>query len=566
VIEGELVAHWPMNEGSGDVFKDVVGGFDGFLPLGQDGAQTEVSWGEGPPTQANSVEFSGANSFIATRFPGIGGSEPRTVAFWVRTTDANAVYMAWGSNATARKWHIRANGASGVMRTEFAGGQNFATTSIIDGEWHHVASVFPNGATEGEQILHYIDGVLDPQAGGTSLTIDTEIVTDADIDWTNANSAESYPVHIGARLTHGWGNMLIGSMADVRIYNQGLSEDQIRAIFEGKVEGGMNLEGPTIVDFGDLSGDASYEFFFKAIKAGASTAIAGNDAFAFKLDQWNEQGVFGTTVFGVADNVFTAVEGKSVASVFDRDVHVVLVNDTAAGETRLYVDGDHVGVLAGNFELAGEGKVMGARIEANTDPMGDGSVMHKWATYDNALTDEQIAGLANEAAPLPETPAPAELPWSVGLNDDGWPAGDGGGPNTTFVQEKGANELPGNPASPEVAQQGDDDYYWAGLYSTVIAGNGDYTPVGLVEANEESAERAFAGIDNDLRYHFNLPESLEPTDRLTVSYDALFIPVRLIPDTVLRYMSITCRCSLRLSSGRLNSARHMLQIRLLLLM
>ncbi|MEO1863047.1 MAG: LamG-like jellyroll fold domain-containing protein, partial [Verrucomicrobiia bacterium] len=340
--------------------------------------------------------------------------------------------------------------------------------------------------------------------------------------------------------------------------------------------------------------------------------------------------------------------------------------------TRLYVDGDHVGVLAGNFELAGEAKVMGARIEANTDPMGDGSVMHKWATYDNALTDEQIAGLANEAAPLPdlvdisaagdavvptsdnhpagehaglaiddndqtkylnfdgannnasgltittaggvvtglgltsandapdrdpatfvlsgsndggatlteiasgdvpafgarferqevrfandaayttyelifpttagsstccmqiaeiellgtpadvpETPAPAELPWSVGLNDDGWPAGDGGGANTTFVQEAGVNELPGNPANAEVAQQGDDDYYWAGDYSTVIAGNGDYTPVGLVEVNEESAERAFAGLDNDLRYHFNLPESLEPTDRLTVSYDAL---------------------------------------------
>ena len=114
-----------------------------------------------------------------------------------------------------------------------------------------------------------------------------------------------------------------------------------------------------------MSGDASYEFFFNAIKGGASTAIAGNDAFAFKLDQWNEQGVFGTTVFGVADNVFTAVEGKSVASVFDRDVHVVLVNDTAAGETRLYVDGDHVGVLDGNFELAGEAKVMAARIEAN---------------------------------------------------------------------------------------------------------------------------------------------------------------------------------------------------------
>jgi len=157
------------------------------------------------------------------------------------------------------------------------------------------------------------------------------------------------------------------------------------------------LTEPTVVDFGDLSGDASYEFFFNATKAGASTAIAGNNAFAFKLDQWNEQGVFGTTVFGVADNLFTAVEGKSVASVFDRDVHVVLVNDTAAGETRLYVDGDHVGVLAGNFELAGEAKVMGARIEANTDPMGDGSVMHKWAVYNSALSGAEIADLAAAA-------------------------------------------------------------------------------------------------------------------------------------------------------------------------
>jgi len=154
------------------------------------------------------------------------------------------------------------------------------------------------------------------------------------------------------------------------------------------------LKEPTIVDFGDLSGDASYEFHFNAVKAGASTAIAGNDAFAFKLDQWNEQGVFGTTVFGVADNVFTPLDGKSVASVFDRDVHVVVVNDTAAGETRLYVDGDHVGVLDGNFELAGEGKVMGARINANTDPMGEGSVMHKWAVYNSALSAAEIADLA----------------------------------------------------------------------------------------------------------------------------------------------------------------------------
>ncbi len=97
------------------------------------------------------------------------------------------------------------------------------------------------------------------------------------------------------------------------------------------------LTEPTVVDFGALEGDSSYSFHFTAVKAGASTAIAGNDAFAIKLDQWNEQGVFGTTEFGVADNLFTAVEGGSVNSVFDAPVHVVIVSDTAAGESHLYI-------------------------------------------------------------------------------------------------------------------------------------------------------------------------------------------------------------------------------------
>ncbi len=235
-IQQGLVAHWPLNEGSGDVFSEVVEGFDGFLPLAENGEQTTVSWSDGPPTQQNSVEFSGANSFIATDFPGIGGGNPRTVAFWVRTLDENAYFMAWGSNAAARKWHIRANGASGVMRTEYAGGQNFATTSLIDGEWHHVASVFPNGATEGEEILHYLDGVLDPRAGGGNQTIDTATVTGENFNWTDANSTEPYPVHIGAVLAHGFGRMLIGSIADVGIWNRGLTEDEINQLVNNSVE------------------------------------------------------------------------------------------------------------------------------------------------------------------------------------------------------------------------------------------------------------------------------------------------------------------------------------------
>ncbi len=122
-------------------------------------------------------------------------------------------------------------------------------------------------------------------------------------------------------------------------------------------------------------------------------------------------------------------------------------------------------------------------------------------------------------------PAPV-LPWAVGKNDDGWPVGNGGGVNASFVQENGVlSPLPGSPASPEVDQQADNDYYLAGVYTTVIPGNGTYTPVGTVSESEEAAERAFAGADLELRYHFNLPASLKPTDQLSVAFDALNLHV-----------------------------------------
>jgi len=144
-------------------------------------------------------------------------------------------------------------------------------------------------------------------------------------------------------------------------------------------------------------------------------------------------------------------------------------------------------------------------------------VSHSAEGGGNSLGIDYVA-LKPVAKPIP----PPVLPWSVGLNDNGWPTGNGGGPNTSFVQENGTiSPLPGNPASPEVDQQADNDYYFAGVYSTVIAGNGNYTPVGEVPVNEEAAERAFAGGDNDLRYHFNLPAGLKPDAQLSLSFDPM---------------------------------------------
>ena len=109
----------------------------------------------------------------------------------------------------------------------------------------------------------------------------------------------------------------------------------------------------------------------------------------------------------------------------------------------------------------------------------------------------------------------AQIVWQVGADDESWTGtGTGGGPNTIFVQEAGGiNALPGNPNNPAVDQQGDNDYYFAGAYTNtlpnIVTEYGDYAPVGDVPANETSAERAFAGSDNDWRVHFNLPSTLK---------------------------------------------------------
>lgn len=162
----------------------------------------------------------------------------------------------------------------------------------------------------------------------------------------------------------------------------------------GAVAGsGVHLTEPTMVDFGVLSGDATYEFVFEAFKGGPSTAIAGNANWGVKLEQWQDQGVFGTTEFGVADHVFDPEGGNDPASVFEERVHVALVQDFTNDETRLYVNGTHVGNWLGTVDIQGEGWVMAAGATGNIDPMPEGSTLFGWATYGSALDDTEILAL-----------------------------------------------------------------------------------------------------------------------------------------------------------------------------
>ncbi len=226
----ELVAHWPLDEGGGVDFENRANdAYPGYLADGASidwRAVTADDVGRRPAQDA-AVRFTGAGSWVQTDYPGIGGNDPRTVACWIRTETAGANdILGYGQPSTGLKWHMRVNtlsgnGVVGAIRTEYQGGQNIGTTLIDDGRWHHIAAVLPEGATRGQQIDHYIDGVLQDKSGG-DLTLNTDTVDPL------------YRLTIGLTRQGATSNRFFhGLIADVRVYANGIDEDGVLAVMAG---------------------------------------------------------------------------------------------------------------------------------------------------------------------------------------------------------------------------------------------------------------------------------------------------------------------------------------------
>ena len=77
-------------------------------------------------------------------------------------------------------------------------------------------------------------------------------------DWFDANSLDAYYVHFGAVLAHGYDRQLEGLMADVRIYDEGLSPQRIQAIMDGSDLGGVG-EGTVRLQAGDADMDLDFD-------------------------------------------------------------------------------------------------------------------------------------------------------------------------------------------------------------------------------------------------------------------------------------------------------------------
>jgi hypothetical protein len=235
--------HWSFDEGQGESSSNRGQG------LGQPAASAHLmtfpAGGQGPTwTQGQfgrGLSFDGRDDFVECDFTGIGGTRPRTVAFWVkvprdfRTTEGYAI-VNWGTmEQTGGAWQVSINpmeqeGPLGRLRIGVNRGWVIGTTDLRDDRWHHCAVVMygghrPDAATH---ILLYVDGELEP--AGRKAVMEIRTATD---------SARAHNLWLGRNLNYegvNWkvdgGPFFRGCLDELFVFDAALDQTRIRFLMK----------------------------------------------------------------------------------------------------------------------------------------------------------------------------------------------------------------------------------------------------------------------------------------------------------------------------------------------
>jgi ferric-dicitrate binding protein FerR (iron transport regulator) len=181
----------------------------------------------------SALRLDGHAAYALSDYPGIGGSQPRTVSCWVRLAPdtpsgpgtPNGI-VSWGVNRNNAKWQIGWNKAApqgnpGAPRVEFGNGHVVGSSDLRDGRWHHLAVVYLGGsrADVSTHVRIYLDGRLEPLSGRLQRKIRTD-----------TRSGEARPLAVGRYLGH-WKNRgpfyFEGDLDELHVFEGALLPKQI---------------------------------------------------------------------------------------------------------------------------------------------------------------------------------------------------------------------------------------------------------------------------------------------------------------------------------------------------
>ncbi len=232
--------------------------------------------------------------------------------------------------------HFRCNGTTARIDS--------TRTGLCDGYWHHVVGTYE--AVSRKACL-YIDGVLD-----------TEMEAEGLIDVTNA------PVTIGLNSEASSGRIWPGGIDDVRVYNYGISREELEALSAmapvvpivdagEDVEYKRNAEGltlaGTVIDDGKPVA-ASIAWSVLSMPEGAAAPEFSPADAALTVVEFSAPGTY--TLQLTADDTIAAISDEVVITVVDPtcqdviDAGLLLVGDV---DQNCYIDLNDFAAIAANW-------------------------------------------------------------------------------------------------------------------------------------------------------------------------------------------------------------------------
>ena len=270
----DLVAHWRLDDGSGTVATDTVGGNDGTL-------QGDATWTAG--WIGGALELDGDDSVDCGNKDAYNVTEQVTLTAWIKPDaafnypDWSGIIMRGGPNIDTFAFYY--NGPTEQLGFKTTGTtpawMAIAAPDLFDGGWHHVAAVY-----DGTRKPVYVDGeeVGSMDSTGAIETSDGRLLLGAGRDMDP-------PSHY-----------LVGLIDDARIYDTALDQIEIQASMQG-AEGFPFALGPNPADgainqdtwanvswrAGDyaVSHDIYFSDNFDDVNAGAESTFQGNQAETF---------------------------------------------------------------------------------------------------------------------------------------------------------------------------------------------------------------------------------------------------------------------------------------------
>jgi hypothetical protein len=205
-----LAGWWKLDEDSGKTAADSSGNVRAGTLIGE--LSFDQNSVEGQVGKALNLEGEGVHIQI-TRYKGVTGTAPRTVAAWIRTEHDNGQILSWGRDEGGAMFNFGFVPGRRRVGVTPEGGYLYMKDSTTDNKWHHVAAV-----VEEAELPNLHDHV--------KLFLDGEAAVIHDI-----GVLDLYPIETGSDLDVSIGKGFRGALDDVRLYDRALSEQEIELLY-----------------------------------------------------------------------------------------------------------------------------------------------------------------------------------------------------------------------------------------------------------------------------------------------------------------------------------------------